>query len=436
MTTEAQSNSLAEFQFRKDASELKNAPWGQPLASWQEHCANVVELPQGVSRHPVKFLKCHGHLIAVKEMPAGAAQKEYQLLEQIENLRLPAVTPAGYVQLFPKEVEPSYLITFYLERSIPYRNIFMNQASLHSRAKLLDAMAGLLVQLHLAGVFWGDCSLSNTLFRHDAGALQAYLVDAESMEIQAPPLPASLRYQDLQAMEENITAEMLELAQLGVELDSATIYETGQDLRQRYHALWEEITREEIIHPSEKYRIQDRIRSLNNLGYSIRDIALRTTESGDQLRIRFIVADRSFHRDQLFALVGLEAEEMQARTLLNEIMEVRAILSREQNTEIPIEEAAHFWYTHLFQEVIRKLEPLINARNKLSAQARSELTQDPIEMYCQVLEHKWYLSERARQDVGHMAAAEDYLRIMLDRHLHLPETHHKITGNDSSQHDE
>lgn len=46
------------------------------------------------------------------------------------------------------------------------------------RDHLLDAISGLLVQLHLAGTFWGDCSLSNTLFRRDAGALQAYLVDA------------------------------------------------------------------------------------------------------------------------------------------------------------------------------------------------------------------------------------------------------------------
>jgi len=31
------------------------------------------------------------------------------------------------------------------------------------------------------------------------------------------------------------------------------------------------------------------------------------------------------------------------------------------------------------------------------------------ELYCQVLEHKWYLSERAQRDVGIEAALEDYL---------------------------
>ena len=47
----------------------------------------------------------------------------------------------------------------------------------------MDAQVELMVRLHLAGVFWGDCSLSNTLFRFDAGALAAYLVDAETAEI-------------------------------------------------------------------------------------------------------------------------------------------------------------------------------------------------------------------------------------------------------------
>ena len=46
-------------------------------------------------------------------------------------------------------------------------------------AKGKNAFAGLLVELHLAGLYWGDCSLSNILWRRDAGAMMAYLVDAE-----------------------------------------------------------------------------------------------------------------------------------------------------------------------------------------------------------------------------------------------------------------
>lgn len=37
---------------------------------------------------------------------------------------------------------------------------------------------------------------------------------------------------------------------------------------------------------------------------------------------------------------------------------------------------------------------------------------DPAELYCQILEHKWYLSEKAQHDVGHQIAIEDFLRMI------------------------
>ncbi len=76
---------------------------------------------------------------------------------------------------------------------------------------MLDALAQLFVQLHLNGFFWGDCSLSNTLFRRDAGALRAFLVDAETGE-QHPSLSDGQRAHDLLIAEENIAGELLDLA--------------------------------------------------------------------------------------------------------------------------------------------------------------------------------------------------------------------------------
>jgi hypothetical protein len=34
---------------------------------------------------------------------------------------------------------------------------------------------------------------------------------------------------------------------------------------------------------------------------------------------------------------------------------------------------------------------------------------DLAELYCQVLEHKWFMSERAGRDVGIVPALDDYL---------------------------
>ena len=413
-------NLIARSTFRAGATELEDLPWGQPVESWHGNCSQLADLPRGVGRHPLTFINCTGKLYAIKEMPTGAAFSEYELLEQIAELRLPVVTPVGAIQLSQETGEVSYLVTEYLKRALPYRILFMSPTLQETRQHLLDAMASLLVQLHLAGIFWGDCSLSNTLFRHDAGALQAYMVDAESAEIHSPHLFPPFRFEDLKLMQRNLDAEMLELASAGFVVDSATIYTTGASIRHRYHLLWDEITRVETIHPAESYRINERIRTLNQLGYSIREVELKPTSSGDRLHLKIIVADRSFHKDQLLDLTGVEAEERQARILVNEIQELRATQSKERNETIPIEAAAVHWQKIIFQPVLDRLAPLVKKRRTWRQTGRSSLVSDPIELYCQVLEHKWYLSERAQQDVGHWTAVDDYIS-NFSGDLHNPE---------------
>ena len=278
--------------------------------------------------------------------------------------------------------------------------LFMNRGLKTYRKFLLDAISGLLVQLHLAGVFWGDCSLSNTLFRRDAGALQAYLVDAETAELYPDGMSAPLRYHDLEIMEENINGDLLDLHIRGeLNSDQATIpiAHTGSYIRSRYLRLWEEITREDIIFPDEHYRIQDRIRALNELGFSVGNVELAKTENGDQLRLRVVVTDRNFHRDQLHTLTGLDVEELQATKMMNEIQEVKATLSQEHNRSTPLSVAAYHWLDNFYYPVTSQLDRFIN-KSLTSA-----------EIYCQVLEHKWFLSEKAHRDVGHQAATDDFL---------------------------
>jgi hypothetical protein len=326
------------------------------------------------------------------------AQKEYESLFQVEELRLPAVIPVGYAKTATSSGEYSVLITSYLDHSLPYRMLFMQSSLNRYRDHLLDAMAGLLVQLHLVGIFWGDCSLSNTLFRRDAGTLQAYLVDAETAEIYPPRLVPTLRHHDLQIMEENVNGDLADLDASG--LLPADFYhgEIGASIRQRYQNLWEEITREQLISPGEHFRIQERIRALNALGFSVKDIDLQTKNDGDKLRLRIFVTDRNFHRDQLLNLTGLEAEEMQARQMMNEIYEHKAILSQAHNRSTPLSVAAYHWLENIYKPVMVHLLSLLDQYNT------------PAELYCQVLEHKWYMSERAKNDVGHQAAVDDYLQ--------------------------
>ena len=64
---------------------------------------------------------------------------------------------------------------------------------------------------------------------------------------------------------------------------------------------------------------------------------------------------------------------------------------------MPLGAAALEWLDTRFQPTIERLAPLAGPRT------------DVPERYCQVLEHKWFLSERAGRDVGLGVALADYL---------------------------
>lgn len=389
-----------EIHIRPGHPDFLDLPWDLPLSEWQDRCERLEEVPRGLSRHPVVFVNYSGTLYALKELDLGVAEQEYELLRQAQETHLPVVTPIGTVRTKPSQRVASVLVTQYLESSLPYRMLFMSQGLERYRQHLLDAIAGLLVELHLNNFYWGDCSLSNTLFRRDAGALRAYLVDAETAEIHSGYFPPALRFHDLQRMEENLQGELGDLRESGllplVNM-AVPISDAGDYISRQYQCLWEMITREDTINPNEHYRIQERIRALNDLGFSVGDVQLTSVEDGSKLRLRVVVSDRSFHSDQLYDLTGLDVEEMQARKMMNEIQELRATLSQSNNLSVTLDAAGFHWLEHRYHPVIDQLKAL-----EIEDMTAAEL-------YCQVLEHKWYLSERVQRDVGHQLATEDYL---------------------------
>ena len=383
---------------RPEYPDFQDLPWEYPLSEWSLHCQYLEDVPRGLSRHPVEFINYLGSIYAVKEMPPDLAENEFNLLLSMEEMRLPAVTAVGHAVTNTMTGKRSVLITRFLDRSLPYRSLFMRRSLLRYRDHLLDAIAGLMVQLHLTGVYWGDCSLSNTLFRRDAGALQAYLVDAETAELHPDIVPPTMRFHDLQIMKENVDGDLAGLGAANLLMDGIPLDDTGASISIRYQNLWEEITRQIIISPNEKYRIQERIQVLNSLGFSIGEVLLESGELGDKLRFQVVVTDRNFHQDQLLGLTGVEAEELQARLMMNEIHELKATLSQTHNRSTPLSLAAFKWLQEIYLPALDGIRSLINENI------------DPAELYCQILEHKWYLSEKAEHDVGHQIAIEDFLR--------------------------
>jgi hypothetical protein len=379
---------------------LLDLPWSTPLEEWPAD--RLVLLPQGISRHVVRFVKLEGTVYAVKETAERVAQKEYDLLRQLERIDAPAVEAIAIVaDRVDDEGEPlePVLVTRHLQFSLPYRALFSHTLRPDTVNRLLDALAALMVRLHLLGFYWGDVSLSNTLFRRDAGAFAAYLVDAETGAMH-PTLSRGQRTEDLEVARVNVFGEMLDLAAaelLHQDIDPETV---ADDVVRRYESLWHELTYEQELADTREVRhhVEKRIRRLNELGFDVEELQM-SVDDGCGYRVRPKVVDAGHHTRRLLRLTGLDAEENQARQLLNDLDTYRAESDLDDE-----QQAAHRWVTEVFEPVVRAVP--VSLRGKL----------EPTELFVQVIEHRWYLSEEAGRDVGLAPAVQSFLDNVLSRY--------------------
>jgi hypothetical protein len=387
-----------------EAAGLLTLPFDEPLEEWQDD--RLVEIRgRGLSRHVVRFVADGGELYALKSISERLARREYRLLRALAELNVPAVEVVGIVVDRGPDLD-AILVTRFLEYSTTYRALFSSPRVGQPTDRLLDALVELLVRLHLSGFFWGDCSLSNTLFRYDAGTLAAYLVDAETSE-QQPSLSAGQRLWDVELATERTSGELLDLQAGGLLPPEVDPLEFGAELSRRYDMLWDELTREEKLRPQEqRYRIAQRLRRLNDLGFDADELELISTPDGNKLRIRTKVAEAGQHSTQLFRQTGITADEHQARRLLNDIASFRGYL--EHKTHGPVSEtvAAHRWLEEVYDPVVAAIP--VELRGRLA----------PPEIFHEILVHRWYLSEQAGHDVGTTAAARSYFENVLP---HAPE---------------
>jgi hypothetical protein len=377
------------------AGGLLDLPWELPLAHWPA-TLQFRELPVGPSRHLVRFLVVDSVLIALKEEPSEIAEREYGVLGHLERVRLPAVTPIGVAHQAASG--DAILVTEYLASSLQFRRLLARfpLGPGAYRDRLLDAMAWLLVDLHRGGVFWGDCSLANTLFRRDGDRIQAFLVDAETSEVHAA-LSDGQRAYDLEILVENVGYGLADVALLqGRPEDLDDAVEAAENVRERYEAIWRELHLEPSLPAGDRHAIRKRLRRLNELGFAVDEIEVMPAEGGSSARLRVTTSNREFHAHELERLTGIRALEGQARLLLNDMREHVAWLRLRSGRTTAEEIGARRWRRHVLEPSLRMLRPAIGDR-------------DPIQAYCDVLEHKWLLSERTGRDVGLKAAIDAYL---------------------------
>lgn len=377
---------------------LLDLPWRLPLEEWPEQY--LAALPRGISRHVVRFVKLSGRILAVKEIKSELAHGEYQMLRNLNRLDLPVVDPFAVVDgRLSADGTPldACLVTRHLKFSLPYRALFSQHLRRDTATRLIDALAVLLVRLHLAGFWWGDVSLSNTLFRRDAGAFAAYLVDAETGKLYQK-LSDGQREHDLDIASVNIAGELLDLEAGGFLPEGADPVETAALIVSRYRELWDALTGAEQFGTGERWRVDERIRKLNELGFDVDELAISTDWDGTTIQIQPKVVDAGHHSRRLLRLTGLDVEENQARRLLNDLDSYRAATDRQNDDE---EIVAHDWLDRIYEPITRTVPRELS--HKL----------EPAELFHEVLEHRWYLAEQAKRDFTIEEAIKDYVANVL-----------------------
>ena len=377
--------------------ELFDLPWHLPVEQWPAEW--LVGLPRGVARHVVRFVRLGEDVYAVKEIGRHTAEREYRVLRAMERAGCPAVLAVGVVdgrEAADGTPLETALVTRHLQFSLPYRALFSQTLRPETADRLLDALAVLLVRLHLAGFYWGDCSLSNTLFRRDAGAFAAYLVDAETTE-QQPRLTDGQRAYDVDMARTNIIGELMDL-QAGDLLEGAVDpLRIGDTIVCRYGELWGALTEPEVFRRGERYRLDARIRRLNELGFDVAELEVETGLEGDRVLVQPKVVDAGYHARRLMRLTGLDVEENQARRLLNDLDSYRVAHARDRDEEL----AAHEWLGSVFHPVVGAVPRELHGKL------------EPAQVFHEVLEHRWFLSEKAGVDVGIDEAVRTYVAEVL-----------------------
>jgi Domain of unknown function (DUF4032) len=378
---------------------LLSLPWSQPLSKWPSEV--IVSLPKGLSRHLVRFADLSGSVVAVKETTEEMARREYEMLGNLARLDVPCVSRVAVIAGRTDgkgEPLPAALVTSHLRFSMPYRALFTRVLRPDTATRLVDALALLLVRLHNVGFYWGDVSLSNALFRRDAGAFAAYLVDAETGELHEEGLTDGQRAYDLDLARTNIAGEILDLAAGGRLERGVDAVAIADGIVSSYRSLWAALTAHESFAAGEAWRITERVERLNALGFDIGEMSIQTTADGTRVEIEPKVVDAGHHQRRLIRLTGLDVEENQARRLLNDLDEFRARSTKQWADE---EMYAHEWLTRVFEPVVRAIP--YDLRAKL----------EPAEVFHQVLEHRWYMSQARGRSVPLAEVLTSYINDVL-----------------------
>ena len=390
----------------EEISALYNLPWHTPLEQWPED--ETLAAQRGISRHIVRLVRSTpdpaSEIYAVKETVEEFAVREYEALRELSLRGAPAVAQVAIVtNRYSQNGEelPCAIVTRFLPYSLPYRVILSGQITQHEITNMANALAYLLVRLHLLGFWWGDCSLSNTLFRRDAEGFAAYLVDAETGEFQKK-LSDGQREHDLELARFNVAAELEDLKIAGVLFPAMDPIRASESVITRYRKIWKSLSEPQVLPAGDRHAVERAMRSLQDIGFAVEEVDIQL--AGDKSTVTFIpkLVAPNYHSQRLIELMGLETEELQAKRILASFDRFR---SREIEKTPKREEAAKRWLDEVFYKVI----------NAVPAAMRGRV--ENAQLFHEVLEHRWYLGEKAGRDLGLEFATNEYISKVLPERM-------------------
>ena len=386
----------------EEIASVTGLPWHLPLEDWPEDPALAEK--RGISRHVVRLVRAtkaeDSQVYAVKETVSEFANREYKILRELSHLNAPCVEQVAVVEGRTDvngEELPCAIVTRFLPYSLPYRILLSGSVTGHDITTMASALALLIVRLHLLGFWWGDCSLSNTLFRRDAEGFAAYLVDAETGEFQRS-LSDGQREHDLDIAMFNVAAELEDLSLSGVLYPGMDPVRAAEAVIRRYRRIWTALKERQLLDPKDRHAVERAMRTLHDLGFAVEEVAITIDGDTQMLSFQPKLVAAGYHTARLRELMGLETEELQAKRLLASFDRYRA---REEKTGASVTEMAKTWFLELFEPVINRVPE--------SMRGRVEHAQ----MFHEILENRWYLSEAKGVDVGLEFATDNYVEFIL-----------------------
>jgi hypothetical protein len=386
----------------EEIAAVAGLPWQKSLELWPED--PLLAEKRGISRHIVRLVQStndpDSDVYAVKETVSEFANREYKILRQLKQLDAPTVQSIAVIEGRTDgegEELPCALVTRFLPYSLPYRVLLSGKDVTAEDVTLMaNALALLLVQMHLLGFWWGDCSLSNTLFRRDAEGFAAYLVDAETGEFQTT-LSDGQREHDLEIAHFNVAAELEDLALSGVLYPGMDPIRASTALIKRYHRLWSALKERQVLDPTDRHAVERAMRQLHDLGFTVEEVSVQMDEGNEKsgkLYFQPKLVAAGYHKNRLRELMGLDTEELQAKRLLASFDRYRG---REKSPKPPLHDSARRWLEEVFHPTVALIPMELTGRIEVA------------QFFHETLEHRWYLSEKAGHDVGLEFAARSYV---------------------------